>query len=225
MSCDKYRPELLEIAAAGEQAREGLAHHLGECRDCAAVLQSEQELLVHIESALRERASLSPSPGFLARLRTEISRETERRAHWNPAWVWAAAALVLITTGVANLQSFSRKRPLKAAIAIPIPLPKTAPQASTLALQIVPSPRVHMPVHTANANPTAAYATQGPEVLVPPEEAEAFRKFVEHLSQHQEVAEALVTRVADPEDGDSFQIPPVQIASLHLKPLVWEKWK
>jgi len=61
-------------------------------------------------------------------------------------------------------------------------------------------------------------ASSQPEVLVPPDEREAFARFVAILGERREVARALVTPTTDERDG-----PPglklLQIDRLEVKPL------
>jgi hypothetical protein len=61
-------------------------------------------------------------------------------------------------------------------------------------------------------------ASSQPEVLVPPDEREAFARFVVVLGERREVALALV-RPAEQTKDESASLEPLQINGLEIKPL------
>ena len=61
-------------------------------------------------------------------------------------------------------------------------------------------------------------ASSQPEVLVPPDEREAFFSFVSTVQQHSDVAAALLAPSPKKQDG-LVSVEPLQIAHLEVKPL------
>jgi hypothetical protein len=61
-------------------------------------------------------------------------------------------------------------------------------------------------------------ASSQPEVLVPPDEREAFARFVAVLGERREVALALVTPAAQRKE-EPASLTPLQINGLEIKPL------
>jgi hypothetical protein len=61
-------------------------------------------------------------------------------------------------------------------------------------------------------------ASSQPEVLVPPDEREAFSSFVAVLGERRELALALVTPAPQTKD-ESASLEPLQINGLEIKPL------
>jgi len=61
-------------------------------------------------------------------------------------------------------------------------------------------------------------ASSQPEVLVPPDEREAFARFVVILQERREVAVSLMTP-ATPTKDESASLEPLQINGLEIKPL------
>ena len=221
MTCEKYREALIEGAATGGELEGSLANHLNGCTQCRARLQHEQWLFAAIDDALRTKVNERPRSGFLACVRTQVSKEGLPKSRWSPVWALAGAALALALIAVAhpgarpartlNTPTISARQSLESA---------QSGRGSTEDSDARGRVRQHLTKQAV----TRRAARREPEVLVPPDEGKAFAQFVARLGRRDEVAQAFVSPAAD-ENNELSQMPPVEIARLQLKPLVWEKWK
>jgi hypothetical protein len=229
MKCDKYRDALIDGAATGGKLEGSLAGHLEVCTQCRMRLQQEQSLFEAIDDALRSKVNEIPQAGFLAGLRAQVWKETAPRSRWSLMWAMASAALVLIA--VAHPWTRPPRQPDEARV----------PQASIIRVQQKSelaepardltkdsNARARAQQHPARQLIAGQAPRREPEVLVPPDEGKAFVQFVARLRQREVVAQAFVTpapSTAADENKELPQIPPVEIARLQLKPLLWEQGK
>jgi hypothetical protein len=229
MKCDKYRDALIDGAAIGGKLEGGLAGHLEMCTECRTRLQQERSLFEAIDEALRCKVNEMPPPGFLAGVRVQIWKETAPKSRWSLMGAMASAALALIA--VTHPWTRPPRQPVEAGV------PKAPAVSVQQKSELVElgrdstkdsSARARAQQHLARPS-IAEQAPHGePEVLVPPDEGKAFVQFVARLRQSDVVAQAFVTpapSTAADENKDLPQIPPVEIARLQLKPLIWEKGK
>jgi hypothetical protein len=227
MTCEKYREALIEGAATGGELEGSLADHLEVCTQCHARLQRERWLFAAIDDALRAKVNEKPQAGFLAGVRAHISKEALPRPRWSPMWALAGAVLAVALIAVAHPWTRPPKQPVEAG-SLKAPTIRTqqtlevgqSGRGSTEDSDAPGGARQHL------TRPSVAkrVARRQPEVIVPPDEGKAFAEFVARLGQRDEVAQAFASPATD-ENSEPFQIPPVVIAHLQLKPLVWEKWK
>jgi hypothetical protein len=231
MKCDKYRDALIDGAATGVKLEGSLAGHLEVCTQCRTRLQQEQSLFAAIDDALRTKVNEMPQAGFLAGVRTQIWKETTPKSRCGPMWTLASAALALALLAAAHPWTRQPRQPVEAGV----------PKAPTISVQqkseLAESERESTKDSNARARTQQHLARQPmagqaphrePEVLVPPDEGKAFVQFVARLRQRDVVAQAFVTpapSTAADENKELPQIPPVEIARLQLKPLIWEKGK
>jgi hypothetical protein len=229
MSCDTYKDTLFEACAGGEELGPEVRQHLEDCTDCHTTLEREQELHAAIDSGLHARLSESPSPSFLANVRMQISYERPPSGWWNHrwawAWAWAGAAVAILLFVLAKPLVHRQREGLQGS------MPQTAvasiPQRPAMASGDIPGdPGTHgrTAKHATKARVVLEPTNRAPEVLVPPDEREALARFVSHLRQGDEVARAFV-QPQPQEPGELFEIRPVEIARLQVKPLAWESWR
>jgi negative regulator of sigma E activity len=227
MTCEKYKNALVEAAATGGNLEGGLAEHLELCMQCRARLQREQRLFATIDDSLRTRVNVMPRPGFLGDVCAEISKEALPKSQWNPTWALAGAALALAFIAGAHPWVRPNKQVVKAGSqkTSSIRTQQTAEldQSGQGATKTSNAPG-RAQQHPTGPAVAKSVARRQPEVIVPPDEGKAFAAFVARLRQSDEVAQAYVSPAAA-ENNEPSQIPPVVIAHLQLKPLVWEKWK
>ncbi len=229
MKCDKYRGTLIDGAATGGKLEGGLAGHLKVCAQCRARMQEEQSLFEAIDDALRSKVNEIPQASFLAGVRAQIWKETAPKSRWSLMWAMASAALALIA--VTHPWTRPPRQPVEAGL----------PKAPTISVQqkselagserdstMGSSATARIQQHLAKQLIAGQASHREPEVLVPPDEGKAFVQFVARLRQRDEVAQAFVTpapSTAADENKELPQIPPVEIARLQLKPLIWEEGK
>lgn len=97
-----------------DEAREAMDAHLAGCASCRRLVEQEEAFRRAYVARLRP----DPAPPLLrdkvSRLLGELARErAPRRSRWQAPWVFAAAALVLLTVGVGlgmNVMSMLERR-------------------------------------------------------------------------------------------------------------------
>ena len=226
MTCEKYRDALIDAAAAGGPLEGKLAGHLEQCPQCRATLERERQLFSAIDDTLRVRMSERPGAGFRAGVHAQVSKGAQPRSGWSPLWALAGAALALVLIAMAHPWVRPRRPPgegdLKG-LAIRAEQGPGVAQSARMASE-GSEVRGRGARHFMKQPVAQRAADREPQVLVPPDEAKAFAQFVARVARRDEVTEAFVSPAAD-ENDELSEIPPVEIAYLQLKPLVWEKWK
>ena len=135
--------------------------------------------LTDIDRALAEALDVDVSPDFAARVRQRIAREPIRTPFWRGwriAVPVAAAAIVIVAAGVTRLTPRRAAAPhtlTARSLAAGQPLRVDVPAARAIAS--AGRTRVQEP---ASIVPVTARATTEPEVLVPREEIEMYRRLI-----------------------------------------------
>jgi hypothetical protein len=226
MNCNRYQEALLESAVSAEAPDDALANHLRTCLDCQEILQRQEDVLSKVEVILRVRMTEEPPIGFLTRVQTEISQEEVRYAPSTSAWALAVAAVLLVLISIPRMSTGPREASQiakRVSSASAPPRSKSSPSARELPAKS--SNRVLTRARVGTLTTPPLVQNRHAEVLVPPDEAKAFRQFVVRLGESREVAQAFVNGEVS-EDDALPEISPVETADLRrLEPLVWEKWK
>jgi len=226
MICDTYKDDLLEAAVRG-RAHERLEKHLDQCASCRETLESDRAVLDRVQHLLSSRMGEEPSAGFLPRTRAQIAHDPERG--WSHAWGLAAAVAGLMLIAFLNFWTSPRHPQTESnrSAAIPQRQEPAAPPAHNMP-SVVKASGVHPPAHAAQPAQFPMLSARAPEVLVPPDEGRAFRRFVARLAEQREIAEAFVNSPVAQTVAQQNELPhisPVEIADLRVIPLAWEKWK
>ena len=221
MPCQHYKNALIEAAASGAEPQGELRDHLGVCLDCRGALEQEQSLFSSIDAGLRVTANADVPASLLPRVRAYLDEIVTTQRRWFQPWIFAAAsiALALAIFLFARPHQSKPDSQAKQTPQIPAsetPLKNTRPQISGQTTQIVSSnAKSQTRVHSTLLRPVAS---SQPEVLVPPDEREAFARFVATLRERGEVAVALVTP-APQMKGEPASLEPLQIKRIEVKPL------
>jgi hypothetical protein len=224
MACERFR-DALSDAAAGVPALPALEAHLTACEACRAELETLRRVLAAADAELGGLLSAAPSPDFAARIRAAVSEAPSAPA-WRPGfWLTlaGAAAAMLVVVGLFALRGEpSRSRAAstlaeRAAAAVekpPAPEPPQMPEARSP----TPEPAVARSREGASRSRLAPSrpSVQEPEVLVPPDQAEALLRFAAGLRQRTVAPGSLL--VADlnaplPAESD-VHIRPIEIVPL-----------
>jgi hypothetical protein len=229
MPCEKYQAALIDLAAtnarpAGDapQLPADVTAHLDACSACRRFLEEEQLLNASIDAGVRRTANAPVPVLFLQRLEARLAQEAPATRSWNANWVYVAAAAALIVLMLPILRTRLAQEP----VASPSP---QAQVAKPLAPEINPpaeAPRTtralpQEPHRTKQALPPQSPSSPQPEVLVPPEEREAFARFLSDLNGRAGLAVALVEPVVAQHEQatEPVQTPEIQIAALAVQPL------
>jgi hypothetical protein len=220
MPCEHYQEALVDTAASGGEPHGELRAHLGVCAGCRAAFAEEQSLFSSIDTGLHMTANAQVPASLLPRVRARLV-EAEPRRRWTQPLIFAAASVAFTFAIFLFAQSRHSRAVLQSKEPLQFPANETpvakARQSSGAGSEILSS--------TVNNSQTRGHrtllrpvASGQPEVLVPPEEREAFARFVATLRERGEVAIALVTPSAH-EEGEPASLKPLQIDMLEVKPL------
>jgi hypothetical protein len=220
MTFENYREALIESAAAGTEPTGAPAVHSSECPACRSAFERERSLFVSIDTALRATANAPAPPSLLTQVQARLAEENPRRRVWISAWAFAAAAtvpiLAVVTVLLLNISKSQQQAAQQASNAQKI---GSKPQK-------VLSPEVPTLVAHSSLRPRQRETPQGlqsvmfnkPEVIVPPDERDAFANFISTLQGRREIAVAFVSPAARNEE-ESLQVEPLQISRLEFKTL------
>jgi len=209
---------LIEAAASGAALPVPVREHVDICADCQASIVAEKMLFAAIDSSLHERANSKCRGSFASRVETALNKQPKSQRAIAPAWALATATAILACM-VFGAQAFRQhiRHPQVTAGAEPklaqANLRLSKPEIARKGLSIGKALPNH---HPRNTQPDL-HVVREPEVLVPPDEREAFAKFVAGSQQTQGLAQALLHQA--PAKEDSFPLELIQIAQLEIKPL------
>jgi hypothetical protein len=220
MSCEPYQDALIDLAAKGPEPAGDVRAHLAACPSCRSYLEQGQFLFAAIDSGVHTAANAEIPDSFLARVRVRLAQESEPRRRAIPAWTLASAAVVLILAAIWTLHPQLRVGPAQQAAKPDAVAAKSA--AEPLIAGSIETP-AHAPVSQAHLRRRSTRvesiheaAVLEPEVLVPPDERQAFARFLAGTRGRQDIAQAFLHRARDQE---SFPLAPLQIARLEIEPL------
>jgi hypothetical protein len=222
MPCENYREALIEEAATGAAPVSELRAHLDACASCRAAFAEEVRLFAAIDAGVRTTANSEVPLSFLPRLRARLEDVAAPQRSWMPSLIFAGAAVAIALT----IFIVTHGRPTKRddlAKRVPV-TPSREVQASPAgrdaagppAIQAFSHPNHRRPLRDAGAR--QATASVQFEVIVPPDEREAFARFIATMQEGRDVAQAFVTPVPDKTE-EPMSVALLQIAELEVKPL------
>ena len=222
MPCEPYQNALIEAAASGSEPQGELRAHLAACAACRTAFAQEQSLFSSMDEGLHAAANPEVPASLLPRVRARLADEAAPRRMWTQPMIFAAASVALAFAIFLFVRPYHTRPDNQAKQTLQIPVSETPAtnvggQNSGPATQIVSSNvnKPKTPVHSTLLRPVAS---SQPEVLVPPDEREAFFSFVFTVQQRREVAAALLA--PSPKKQDALvTVEPLQIADLEVKPL------
>jgi predicted anti-sigma-YlaC factor YlaD len=222
MPCEPFQDALTEAAATGAEPQGELCAHLKNCAACQAAFELEQSLFAAIDSGMRIVANAEVPPSLLPSVRARLDEAGVPQRRWMSPVIFAAASVVLALAIFLATQPRQSGPDNQTKQTPQIPVSETSltnarRQNAGPDSQIVSSNmnNSQMPDHSTVLRPAAS---SEPEVLVPPDEREAFTRFVAILQMRGGVAVALVRPSAD-EKTEPAGLERLQIARLEVKPL------
>ena len=216
MNCKNCQEDILDSLAAGENALSAdNTRHLVSCTTCAVFHRQQRELFHSMQSALAASVNQPVPPSLVPGLRVRLDENPASPRFLLTGWKRLALPVVLVL--VVGLGLLSRGSLRHNPVAIPAPLAAipAAPVAAQAALDVVPStPAVPGRSARRAARPHEdSKQPVEPEVIVLPEEREAFDRFIAQAPDNPEAILALTRPLPDGNDSA------VQIALLAIKPL------
>jgi len=158
-----------------------------------------------LDRELRGALSVTPSPGFNARLRERVAKQPRpARMSWRwPVLAGAIAASIVVALGVLLTRPAPQKPETFARTARP-PAPTPSPIESAKTTAPLPA---KAPVFARRAQAAVPIEPpRGVEVIVPPGQAEAIQKFARKLNE-MSVGSRQLLRVIEVFEGELPQVP------------------
>ena len=227
MRCDRYEQDL-NVGAAGGTITPEVEAHLEGCVGCRERLAGKRALLESVDHVLRMDLDVAPSPALRQRVITRVAETERERRRIVPGVAAAALAAGLVIVLIAG--AWARRRsstPLESsAAAISHGLPaRDAVTPETHEPPLIPStprPVVAATPHAVQAGSRPAVArpafVREPEVLVPPGQEAALRRFIAALRDGSAPPPPLLLTGASLESLIA-PIPLIEIPALATKPL------
>ena len=219
MNCRSAQEKIVDAMASRELGlREDLDQHVRECAGCRASLASHASLASAIDSHLRLIANEPVPPSLLLGVRARLEQEAAPR-QWIFSWRFAVATVVvlLVATVIGMRDSDKPGRPKETTAKVAHGSPDVN-RPPTVSSQIqLPAPKASRFAAAARKTSIPAHSST-PEVLVLPEERQAFRRFVSDISKDRASTNALVSAALDSGDGP-VEIALLAIENVEIKPL------
>jgi hypothetical protein len=222
MPCEHYQDAIIEAAASSTAPQGELRAHVAACAACRAAFAQEQSLFSSMDEGLRAAASSEVPASLLPRVRARLAEEAAPRRMWTQPLIFAGASVALAFAIFLVVWPHHTRPDNQAKQTPQIPVSVT-PEANARGQNSQPPSRIVS--SNLNNSRTPDHSTflrlvtsSQPEVLVPPDEREAFSSFVLTVQQHGDVAAALLA--PGPKKQDALvTVEPLQIAVLEVKPL------
>jgi len=221
MPCEKYREALIEAAAVDGRLSPELHAHLEACTSCRAAFVEETQLFAAIDTGLRTAANAEVPPSFFPGVRASLLDDSASRRGWRPFLIFAAAAVAMVLTVLVTARTRHTIKDNQAKqifSASPRERPEASAREASGTRAIVASSRSSRMSHERNTAPANSTSLNVMNVLVPPEEREAFARFIASQPGRSGVVIAVVAAAADNKDK-RLSVEPLEIAELEVKPL------
>lgn len=222
MPCKNYREALIEAAASGVGLSSELAAHLNECPTCAAAFSEETQLFEAIDHGVRSVANAEVPPALLYRVKAAVEETEFVSPRWKHGLVLAAASVAIVAATFAAVHQHSRTNALQTVQVFAVPVrPQAAPPVAPKAVEnpaVAASTSLRSDLHRSQPVVRVVAPSDQLDVLVPPEEREAFARYM--ASVQEKSNGPVVVVVAEPRgpvltDG----MKPLQIAEVVVNPL------
>ena len=221
MKCREHRQAILDSLAAGVDAPPtAVNEHLPLCTACSTFYQEQRELFHSMQAALEGTVNQPVPPSLIPGLRARLSENSASRPFFSTAWKFMAlpAALVFIV----GLGLFWRGTPHRNAATVN-ELAKQSPDVPIAAKEKAPNITATSSAKPSRSARRASPAREEPrhvepEVIVLPEEREAFVRFVSRMPYAPDAALAL-TRPAETRKESAVEIALLRIDTLRVEPL------
>jgi hypothetical protein len=223
MPCEDYREALIEAASAAADSRppRELRSHLDACPSCRAAFTRETQLFAAIDAGVRATANAEVPASLLPRVRACFEDPSFVRPRWSPFLIFASAsAIILLTVFIAaRPRHATNDNQTKQILATPAreKLSTSEPVEAVGSPVVAAASRSHMQRRRNSTSPSSA-ASNRLEVIVPPEEREAFARFVSGQQRWSEVVIAVMEPTSENKDAPR-SLEPLLIAKLKVKPL------
>jgi hypothetical protein len=221
-TCEDYRTALTDAAAAAIQPSLELRSHLDACGSCRTVFTQESQLFAAIDIGLRATANSEVPPSFLPGVRTSLENASAPRRLWTPFLTFAAASTAIALTVFIAARPSHKVNDDQAKQVFSAPTHEGAKTPvrgeASAAPAVVANNGSHRTLPRRNSTPAHFASSSQLEVIVPPDEREAFARFISTQQKRGDVVIAVVT--AAPANKDKpLSVEPLEIAELEVAAL------
>ncbi|HKN76609.1 MAG TPA: hypothetical protein VJW94_15625 [Candidatus Acidoferrum sp.] len=222
MPCENYREALTEAAATGSAPSRELSLHLDACAACRVAYTEELQLFAAIDTGLRAAADAEVPPSFLPRVRASLENASASQSRLTPFLIFAAASIAIVLTVFVATRPRHEIKDTQAKQIFSAP-PRENPEKSARSEAsgtpaIAASSHARRAVPRINSAPANSASSAQLEVLVPPDEREAFAQFIS--SQQERAGVVMAVMAPAPNAKDSLlSVKPLEIAELEVTPL------
>ncbi len=221
MNCKQCQESIIELLAAGSaQIPREVSDHQQACRVCRDFHELQASLFRSMNAGLHTMVNEAIPPSLLPGVQSRLSQEQLAARGWISRWSFAvvtAVALVAVSAGYVWHWPANRLNSREVATAVFQSTGDSLPVAQAPRKPVVASSNRKYKRTNSVVSPAATSETI-PEVIVFPEERQAFARFVAEIPEEREVALALTRPAPAPEDVP-VEIALMRIDNLELKPL------
>jgi hypothetical protein len=215
MPCENYREALTEAAAADAAPSRELRSHLDACASCRATFAEEQQLFAAMDTGLCARANADVPSTLLPRVRANLENAPASQSRLASFLIFAAASAAIVLTVFIATRPRHETKDTQAKQIFSVP-PRKNPEISARreasgTSAIAASSHSYRAAPRRNSAPSTLL-----EVLVPPEEREAFARFISLQHERSEVVVAVVAPASD-DTAKLLSVKPLEIAELEVK--------
>ena len=220
MSCERFQEKIDDALASGERALNGeIAAHLRTCGACREFYEKQRQLFGAINAGVQAMVNQGMPASLLPGVRARLEEAPAVRMIWRPAWLMPVAAAVVLAIGLAVMRHRGEQKvSLKQVQNLPsrestafVATPTTSGRDRQVGQKRQVAPRRGATLSLGPSEQTA-------EVIVLPDEREAFARFVARLPQEREATVGLTYRAPEQEDAPA-EIALLRINGLEIEPL------
>jgi hypothetical protein len=222
MPCENYREALTEAAATGSAPSHQLRSHLDACASCRTAFSEELQLFAAIDTGVRSAANAKVPTSFLPRIGARLEDAPVAQRRWMPFLIFAAASAAIVLTVIIAWRprravNSTQATPTFSAASRETPGTPARREDSETSAVVATDGSQHILQRRKSAATGPALSAQL-EVVVPPEEREAFARFVASMREPNNDALTLVSSAPEKKD-DPMSVAPLQIAVLEVRRL------
>ncbi len=223
MPCESFQSSLTE-AAAGAPASPALRSHLIACAECRAALAAEEALFAAVDAGLRVVANSEVPASLIPSVHAHLVEQALERSRLLSVWAIAgatlAAAIVVLSVMQIRKPHVDPRESVQQVAKTPVPAAPGPARTTNSAASSLPQPvRANRPSLSPILKVSDRPQVAGmPLVIVPPDEREAFARFLSTVERQPALAASLA-RTRQPETEKPVTADPIVIAALEVKPL------
>ncbi len=221
-TCEDFRRGLIDTVAADSVPSNELRSHLDVCASCRTAFDEEKQLFAAIDTGLRTNANAEVPTSFLPRVRARLEDAPEAERRWSPFLIFATAgAAIALTLFIASRpRQATNDNQAKQALGVPFSdtLAKPAGEEVVGSRNTAVAMGARRAPQRRDSNSLSSASSAGLEVIVPPDEREAFVRFIDSQQVRDVVAIALVVPASSKKD-EPMSVEPLEIAELKVLPL------